>query len=130
MRGDDLELWEVGGEVVEGGQGPRHLEAPAEAPGRAGAHAGGAHIYKDRDVEVGDLLEERAELRIVHREISADRVEVEADEAEVLDGVLRLLDRLRTLPWVDRSPCVQHDVGMAVAKSRHVIVCARRAAGD
>src|SRR2546423_11941520 len=98
MRGDDLELGEVGGEVVERGQGPRHVEPPAEAPRRARAHAGRADVDEHGYAELRDLLEEWTQFRVVDREVAADRMEVKADETEVVDGVFRLLDRLRAFP--------------------------------
>src|SRR5438552_15132609 len=86
MRGDDLELGEVGGEVVERGQGPRHLETPAEAPRRARAHAGRADVDEHAHAALRDLREEWTQVRVADREVAAGRVEVKADETEVLDA--------------------------------------------
>ena len=53
------------------------------AAGHAGAHAGRADVDHHRGAERIDLLEQRVVAPVVHREVLHDRVEVEADEAEL-----------------------------------------------
>src|ERR1700746_3306461 len=49
------------------------------------APAGRAHVDEHGHAELVDLLEQRPQPGIVDREVAADRVEVKADEAQVLD---------------------------------------------
>ncbi len=63
----------------------------------------------------GDRLEQRVEAPVVDREVLHDRMEVEAEHAEVFDGVPRFadgcfaLDRLDRAPaWMMRSGCRFH----------------------
>src|SRR5439155_7593288 len=98
MRGDDLELREVGGKVVQGRHRPRHLQPPTETTWGARAHAGSADVDEHRHAKLVDLLEQRPEPRIVNGEIPADGMEVKADEPEVVDGVVRLSNRRFALP--------------------------------
>src|SRR5690242_17100694 len=129
VSGDDPELGKRGGQLIDR-QRVRSFQPPPQPARRAGAHARGAHIYEDGNAELVDLLEQRTQLWIIDREVATDGMEVEADQAEVPDRMLRLLNRLRALPRIDRSPRVQHYVGVPVAKTGHIVVRAWGAAGD
>ena len=86
------------------------ISAPMAA-GHAGAHAGGADVDHHRGAQLVDHLEQRVVAPIVHREVLHDRMEVEADQAELasmaffgLRGSPLALRRLDRAPaWMMRS---------------------------
>src|SRR5581483_11935658 len=68
MRGNDLQLRELGREVVHR-ERVRSAQAPPEAARRTGAHARRADMEQLRHPELIDLLEQGPEPWIVDREV-------------------------------------------------------------
>ena len=76
----------------------------AHAARRAGAHAGHADIDHHGHVELGDLLEQRVVAPVVDREVLHDRMEVEAQQLEIVHRVADLVDGFAALGRLDRAP--------------------------
>ena len=83
----------------------------AHAARHAGAHAGHADIDHHRHAERGDLLEQRVVARIVDREVLHDRMEVEADQLEIVHRMPGLVDRVLALGRLDRAPRLDDALG-------------------
>jgi hypothetical protein len=129
VRRDDRHIRELRGQLVQG-QRVRVPDPRAHAAGHPGAHAGGADVDHDGDAEPGDRLEQRTQRGVVDAEVPHDRVEVEADDAVHLHGILGVADRLLALERVDRAPRADELLGVPVAQLRDVGVAARRGARD
>src|SRR5688500_8144432 len=100
MGGDDLQVGEVGGDVVEqDGSGVPELDATAT--GEARTQASGAGVEQDRDAEPGGGLVHRVAGRIVGGVALRRRMELQAPEAELGDGTAQLIDRSAPLAGID-----------------------------
>ena len=55
MRGDDVKIWEIGGELIDCGR-MRMSDDGAQATGHTGTHAGCADVNHDRHLEFVDRL--------------------------------------------------------------------------
>ena len=103
MRRDDREVREVGGELVDRRR-MRVAQLRAHAAGHSGAHPGRADVDHHRHLERVDRLEQRVERAVVDREMAHDRVEVEAQHAEISDRVLGFANCIVALERIDRTP--------------------------
>ncbi len=113
MGGDDGEIGEIGGEIVER-RGMRMADARAQPARHAGAHAGRADIDHHRRLQLVDDFEQRIELPVVHREMAHDGMEVEAQHAEIADRVPRVVARNLALERIDRAPAMDDAVRVAL----------------
>ena len=120
MGHDDGEVGEVGGDVVEAGDGPGVLELEPHAAGLARARSGEPRVDQQGHAQRLAFFVERVETRVVGIEGLVDRVELQPPQPQLGDRALELFDGGRAFPRVHgREPdelfrVGAHDLGHIV----------------
>src|ERR1700694_3488474 len=126
MRGDDGQLRKACRHDIQVDR-PGRVELDALAARLTRADTAGAGVKETRNLELGGFLPELEMPFITRIEVLHRRVELGTLRAQLFDGALQLLNRVR-LPGIDRGE-ERESLGMAFDNPAHEVVGERRPTG-